>query len=135
VLLGVTNAPRQGRRHPGDPGADQQPEAFAKFQAAQESCREPFPGCWWWRRTTRSSNPTPTSAISRLSSKGPRTGSRSRGTATSGGTGVQRDGALLPLHLTAMVFGYKTKANFTVENEKEVSKPPKVDFAPAPTKP
>ncbi|MBP2685007.1 MAG: hypothetical protein H6Q79_3046, partial [Deltaproteobacteria bacterium] len=40
-----------------------------------------------------------------------------------------------PSNLTAMVFGYKTKPNFTVENEKEVSKPPKVDFAPAPTKP
>ena len=40
-----------------------------------------------------------------------------------------------PSNLTAMMFGYKTKPNFTVENEKEVSKPPKVDFAPAPTKP
>src|SRR3990170_5520650 len=40
-----------------------------------------------------------------------------------------------PSNLTAMAFGYKTKPNFTVENEKEVSKPPKVDFGPAPTKP
>src|SRR3989339_1081653 len=38
-----------------------------------------------------------------------------------------------PSNLTAMVFGYKTKPNFTVENEKEVATPPKVDFAPAPT--
>ena len=33
-----------------------------------------------------------------------------------------------PSNLTAMAFGYKTKANFTVENEREISKAPKVDF-------
>lgn len=33
-----------------------------------------------------------------------------------------------PTNLTAMVFGYKTKPSFTVENEKEISKAPKVDF-------
>jgi len=40
-----------------------------------------------------------------------------------------------PSNLTAMVFGYKVKPNFTVENEKEISKPPQVDFGPAPAKP
>jgi LemA protein len=33
-----------------------------------------------------------------------------------------------------MVLGYKTKPNFTVENEKEISRPPSVDFAPASSK-
>jgi LemA protein len=33
-----------------------------------------------------------------------------------------------PNNLTAMVFGYKPKPNFTVENEREIAKPPKVDF-------
>jgi len=33
-----------------------------------------------------------------------------------------------PANLTAMAFGYKTKPNFTVENEREISKAPKVDF-------
>jgi LemA protein len=33
-----------------------------------------------------------------------------------------------PSNLTAMLFGYKTKANFTVENEAALSKPPTVDF-------
>jgi LemA protein len=33
-----------------------------------------------------------------------------------------------------MMFGYKTKANFTVENEKAISAPPKVDFSPVPAK-
>ena len=39
-----------------------------------------------------------------------------------------------PNNLTAMAFGYKTKANFTVDNEKDISTAPKVDFnAPAPS--
>jgi LemA protein len=33
-----------------------------------------------------------------------------------------------PNNLTAMVFGYKVKPNFTVQNEAEISAPPKVDF-------
>jgi len=44
-----------------------------------------------------------------------------------------------PQNLTAMMFGYKTKANFTVENEKAISTAPTVDFnkpkEPAPAKP
>ena len=35
-----------------------------------------------------------------------------------------------PTNLTAMLFGYKEKASFTVENEKAIAEPPKVDFAP-----
>ena len=42
-----------------------------------------------------------------------------------------------PVNLTAMVFGYDVKPNFSVENEAEISRPPTVDFgapttAPAP---
>lgn len=33
-----------------------------------------------------------------------------------------------PNNLTAMMFGYKTKPSFTVENEKEISSAPKVEF-------
>ncbi len=33
-----------------------------------------------------------------------------------------------PNNLTAMMFGYKEKPSFTVENEKEISKAPTVDF-------
>jgi len=37
-----------------------------------------------------------------------------------------------PTNLTAMIFGYKVKEQFTVENEKAISVPPKVNFgAPA----
>ena len=37
-----------------------------------------------------------------------------------------------PSNLTAMVMGYKQKPSFTVENEKEISKPPTVDFGNTP---
>jgi LemA protein len=40
-----------------------------------------------------------------------------------------------PSNLTAMVFGYKTKPNFAVENEKEIARPPTVDFGSSPAKP
>ena len=44
-----------------------------------------------------------------------------------------------PSNLTAMLFGFKTKPSFTVENEKAIAVPPKVDFgtsaqAPAPAR-
>ena len=34
-----------------------------------------------------------------------------------------------PTNLTAMIFGYKVKPNFTVEDEKAIAKPPAVDFS------
>jgi LemA protein len=37
-----------------------------------------------------------------------------------------------PVNLTAMVFGYKVKPNFTVENEATIAKPPTVDFGKTP---
>jgi LemA protein len=37
-----------------------------------------------------------------------------------------------PTNLTAMIFGYKEKANFTVDNEKAIAEPPKVDFGSKP---
>lgn len=54
-------------------------------------------------------------------------------------TAVQEYNVLVrsfPQNLTAMMFGYKTKANFTVENEKAISTAPVVDFnKPAPAAP
>ena len=40
-----------------------------------------------------------------------------------------------PSNLTAMVFGYKEKPSFAVDNEKEISKPPSVGFDTTPAKP
>ena len=46
-----------------------------------------------------------------------------------GGRGVQQlKVRSLPTNFTAMMFGYKAKPNFTVENEATISKPPTVDF-------
>ncbi len=38
-----------------------------------------------------------------------------------------------PTNLTAKMFGYTVKPNFSVENEAQISRPPTVDFAPATT--
>ena len=41
-----------------------------------------------------------------------------------------------PNNITAMIFGFKAKANFSVENEKQISTAPTVDFnKPAPAQP
>ncbi len=41
-----------------------------------------------------------------------------------------------PSNLTAMLFGYQPKPQFTVENEKEIARPPTVEFGtPAPAAP
>ena len=40
-----------------------------------------------------------------------------------------------PVNLTAMMFGYDVKPNFTVENEAAISRPPTVDFNAAPAQP
>ena len=40
-----------------------------------------------------------------------------------------------PVNLTAMVFGYDVKPNFTVENEAEIARPPTVEFNTAPAQP
>ena len=38
-----------------------------------------------------------------------------------------------PTNLTAMMFGHKEKPQFTVENEREIAKPPTVDFGAPPS--
>jgi LemA protein len=40
-----------------------------------------------------------------------------------------------PSNLTSMAFGYKPKPNFTVENEKVIASPPKVEFGLPPATP
>jgi len=41
----------------------------------------------------------------------------------------------VPSNVTAWLFGYKQKNNFSVENEKEISRPPSVSFDAAPSQP
>jgi LemA protein len=130
VLLGVTEARAKVGSIQATPELINDPEAFAKFQAAQGEL---------------------TSALSRLlvvSENYPQLKSdqnfrdlQAQLEGTENRITVARNryiGAVkeynvtvrqFPTNLTAMLFGYKVKASFTVENEKEISQPPKVDFA------
>jgi LemA protein len=38
-----------------------------------------------------------------------------------------------PSNLTAMLFGFKTKPSFSVENEQQIARPPTVDFSASPS--
>ncbi len=129
VLLGVTNARARVGSIQATPELVNDPQAFARFQAAQGEL---------------------TSALSRLlvvSENYPQLKSdanfrdlQAQLEGTENRITVARNRYIktvqdynvtvrqFPNNLTAMMFGYKEKPQFTVENEKEISKPPKVDF-------
>ena len=136
VLLGVTNARASVGSIQATPELLNNPEAFARFQAAQGQL---------------------SSALSRLlvvSENYPQLKSdanfrdlQAQLEGTENRIAVARNRYIksvqefnvtvrsFPSNLTAMAFGYKTKPNFAVENEKEIARPPKVDFGSAPAKP
>src|SRR5499427_3956893 len=133
VLLGVTNARAKVGSIQATPELVNDPQAFAKFQQAQGEL---------------------TSALSRLlvvTENYPQLKSdanfrdlQAQLEGTENRITVARNRYIkavqeynvgirtFPNNLTAMVFGYKDKPNFSVENEKEISTAPKVDFNPAP---
>ena len=135
VLLGVTEARAKVGSIQATPELVNNPEAFAKFQAAQGQL---------------------TSALSRLlvvTENYPQLKSdqnfrdlQAQLEGTENRITVARNRYIqavqdynvtvrqFPGNLTAMIFGYKPKPSFTVENEAVISKPPSVDFAP-PTPP
>jgi LemA protein len=130
VLLGVTEARAKVGTIQATPELINDPQAFAKFQAAQGEL---------------------TSALSRLlvvSENYPQLKSdqnfrdlQAQLEGTENRITVARNRYIqavkeynvtvreFPTNLTAMIFGYKVKPSFTVENEKEISRPPTVDFA------
>lgn len=133
VLLGVTNARAKVGSIQATPELINDEQAFAKFQAAQGEL---------------------TSALSRLlvvSENYPQLKSdanfrdlQAQLEGTENRITVARNRYIktvqdynvtvrsFPSNLTAMLFGFKVKPTFTVENEKEISRPPTVDFsAPA----
>ena len=133
VLLGVTNARARVGAIQATPELINDPAAFAKFQAAQGQL---------------------SSALSRLLvvvERYPQLKSdanfrdlQAQLEGTENRIAVARNRYIkavqqynvvvrqFPSNLTAMLFGYKPKTQFTVENEKGISTPPKVDFsAPA----
>ncbi|MGA8147822.1 MAG: LemA family protein [Gallionellaceae bacterium] len=130
VLLGVTNARAKVGSIQATPELINDPQAFAKFQAAQGEL---------------------TSALSRLlvvTENYPQLKSdqnfrdlQAQLEGTENRITVARNRYIkavqeynievrsFPSNLTAMLFGFKVKPSFNVENEKEISKPPTVDFA------
>ncbi len=133
VLLGVTEARAKVGSIQATPELINDPEAFAKFQAAQGEL---------------------TSALSRLlvvTENYPQLKSdqnfrdlQAQLEGTENRITVARNRYIqavqaynvairtFPSNLTAMLFGYKVKPSFTVENEKEISRPPTVDFSKVP---
>ncbi len=133
VLLGVTNARAKVGSIQATPELINDPEAFAKFQQAQGEL---------------------TSALSRLlvvTENYPQLKSdqnfrdlQAQLEGTENRIAVARQRYIkavqeynttvrqFPVNLTAMMFGYKAKPNFTVENEAAIAKPPTVDFSKPP---
>ncbi len=136
VLLGVTNARAKVGSIQATPELLNNPEAFAKFQAAQGE----LSGALSRLLVVSENYPQLKSDANFRDLQSQLEGTENRITVARNRyiQSVQAYNVTVrsfPSNLTAMAFGYKTKPNFTVEDEKEIAKPPKVDFGPAPAKP
>jgi LemA protein len=136
VLLGVTNARSRVGSIQATPELLNNPEAFAKFQAAQGELTSALS-----RLLVVAENyPQLKSDANFRELQAQLEGTENRITVARNRyiKAVQEYNVVVrsfPSNLTAMVFGYKVKPSFTVENEREISTAPKVDFsAPAPHK-
>ena len=136
VLLGVTNARAKVGSIQATPELLNNPEAFAKFQAAQRE----LSGTLARLLVVSENYPQLKSDANFRALQAQLEGTENSITLARNRyiKAVQEYNVTVrsfPSNLTAMAFGYKTKPNFTVDNEKEISNAPKVDFAPAPIKP
>jgi len=136
VLLGVTNARAKVGSIQATPELINNPDAFAKFQAAQGE----LSGALSRLLVVTENYPQLKSDANFRDLQAQLEGTENR-------IAVARNRYIksvqdynvtvrsFPSNLTAMAFGYKTKPTFTVENEAEISKAPKVEFGSAPVKP
>ena len=136
VLLGVANARAKVGSVQATPEVLNNPEAFAKFQAAQRE----LSGALSRLLVVTENYPQLKSDANFRELQAQLEGTENRVTVarTRYINAVQEYNVTVrsfPSNLTAMVFGYKAKPNFAVENEKEIAATPKVDFAPALAKP
>lgn len=136
VLLGITNARAKVGGIQASPELINDPEAFAKFQAAQGE----LSGALSRLLVVAENYPQLKADAGFRDLQAQLEGTENRITVARNRyiKAVQDYNITVrsfPSNLTAMVLGYKTKPNFTVENEKEISRPPSVDFAPASSKP
>jgi len=129
VLTEVTQARASVAAIRATPELVNDPEAFAKFQAAQAQLSTAL------ARLLAVAENYPQLAATREFGelRAELAGSENRIAVARGRyiKAVQEYNTLarqFPTNLTAMLFGYRTKANFTVENEKAIAAPPKVEF-------
>jgi LemA protein len=130
VLLGVTEARAKVGSIQATPELINDPQAFAKFQAAQGQLSSALS-----RLLVVSENyPQLKSDQNFRDLQAQLEGTENRITVARNRyiQAVQEYNVAIrsfPSNLTAMIFGYKVKPSFTVENEKEIARPPTVDFA------
>jgi LemA protein len=133
VLLGVTEARSRVGSIQATPELLNDPEAFAKFQAAQSQ----LTGALSRLLVVAENYPQLKSDANfrdlqqQLESTETRIAS-ARNQYIKSVQAYNVSVRSFPQNLTAMAFGYKPKPNFTVENEKEIAIPPKVDFSAPP---
>jgi LemA protein len=132
VLLGVTNARAKVGGVQATPELVNNPEAFAKFQAAQGE----LSGALSRLLVVSENYPQLKSDANFRDLQAQLEGTENRIAVARNRyiKAVQEYNVTVrsfPSNLTAMAFGYRTKPNFTVENEKAISSAPKVDFGTA----
>jgi LemA protein len=132
VLLGVTNARARVGGVQATPELVDNPEAFAKFQAAQGE----LSGALSRLLVVSENYPQLKSDANFRDLQAQLEGTENRIAVARNRyiKAVQEYNVTVrsfPSNLTAMAFGYRTKPNFTVENEKAISSAPKVDFGTA----
>jgi len=132
VLLGVTNARAKVGGMQATPELLNDPSALAKYQAAQGELTQALS-----KLLVVTENYPQLKSDALFGNLMSQLGSTETGITTARNRYVQavQDYNVtvrsFPNNLTAMLFGYKEKPNFSVENEKEISAAPKVDFNPA----
>ena len=134
VLLGVTNARAKVGSIQATPELVNNPAAFAKFEAAQGGLTSALSKLL----VVTENYPQLKSDANFRDLQAQLEGTENRITVARNRyiTAVQAYNVTVrsfPSNLTAKIFGYKEKANFAVENEKDIAKPTNVEFAPAPT--
>lgn len=130
TLVEIANARASVSAIKATPELVNDPEAFAKFQAAQSQMTSALSRLL----AVAEAYPTLTATKEFGELRAELAGAENRISVARGRyiKAVEAYNILarqFPSNLTAMVFGYKPKANFTVENEKAIAVPPKVDFS------
>jgi len=136
VLLGVTNARAKVGSIQATPELLNNPEAFARFQAAQRE----LSGSLSRLLLVAENYPQLKSDANFRALQAQLEGTENSITLARNQyiKAVQEYNVTVrsfPSNLTAMAFGFQTKPNFTVENEKDISNSPAVNFAPDPSTP